>query len=397
MSNALVVAQNVGKKYARSLQRSIRYGMRDVVAEMAGIRKTDALREDEFWAVRNIGFELERGQCLAILGGNGAGKSTLLKVISGILAPDTGRVSVQGRIEKMIELSSGMSPNLTGRQNVALRARMLGLSKRAAMACLDDIVDFAELGEFIDSPLKFYSSGMRARLGFATTVAMAPDVLIIDEVLAVGDIGFRMKCYERVDRMRSEAAVIMVSHSLNHVARMATTSLVLHKGQAVYQGAVQGGIAKYQDLMAVQKLRRGTFKPEMVDFSLQLGVGAPVQPGKDGSLPYGAGMHVHAMHRVDEPLHINVLLHEFNGPALVDWSSGRTHFTVSGGIPFEVDLGPALFCPGFYSLYLVGIGQDGMQKFMSEAVKFRVIGEHFGSIRIQPEGRWSHLPDGQVP
>lgn len=389
MSHSLVVAENVGKKYARSLQHSIRYGMRDVVAEMAGIRKTDSLRDGEFWAVRDVSFELKRGDCLAIMGGNGAGKSTLLKVISGIFTPDVGRVSTQGRIEKMIELSTGMSPNLTGRQNVALRARMLGLSKREAASCLDDIVDFAELGEFIDSPLKFYSSGMRARLGFATTVAMAPDVLIIDEVLAVGDIGFRMKCYERVDRMRGNAAVIMVSHSLNHIARMATTSLVLHKGKPVYQGAVQGGIAKYQDLMAVQKLNRGTFRPEMVQFSLELGDEEEIRPGDDGgSLKYGSAMRVRAMHHEKEPLQISVLLHEFNGPALVDWTSARARFTPDPKTPFEVDLGPALLCPGFYTLYLIGIAKDGTQKFMSEAVKFRVTGEHFSSIRIQPEGRW---------
>ena len=128
MPELLLRADGVGKKYARSLRRSINYGMRDVVAEAFGTRRTEILREDEFWALRDVSFELRRGECLAVIGGNGAGKSTLLKTLSGILSPDLGRIERNGRIEKMIELAAGMAPALTGRQNVALRSRLLGLS-----------------------------------------------------------------------------------------------------------------------------------------------------------------------------------------------------------------------------------------------------------------------------
>lgn len=387
MSEALIKAEGLSKKYARTLRQSLRYGMRDIVSESVGRRSSQSLREGEFWALVDVEFELRRGECLAILGGNGAGKSTLLKVLSGILAPDRGRVVRQGRLEKMIELASGMSPTLTGRENVALRCRLLGLSKRETADRLDEIVDFAELAEFIDSPVQYYSSGMKARLGFATTVAMRPDVLLIDEVLAVGDLGFRMKCYERVDQMRQSSAVILVTHGMNHVARMSSASLVLHKGKVAHYGSVQGGIALYQELSGAQgPVKEISLHPDQVAFDV-LADGDAVPGG--GDIFYGSELMLVGTHQVPDDIALSVVLHEGNGPTIADWHSKRAGFTVRGGHEFRLHMGRADLSPGYYQLVVVGLAADGSQTFLSRPYRFRVKGEHLGSTRMQPLGSWS--------
>ncbi|MFT4178102.1 MAG: ABC transporter ATP-binding protein [Thermomonas sp.] len=392
MSELLLRADGLGKKYTRSLRRSISYGMRDVVAEALGTRKTETLREDEFWALRDVSFELRRGECLAVIGGNGAGKSTLLKTLSGILSPDRGTIERNGRIEKMIELSSGMSPTLTGRQNVALRCRLLGLSKRETAQRLEEVVAFAELGEFIDSPVKYYSSGMKARLGFATTVVMSPDILIIDEVLAVGDLGFRMKCYERVDEMRRSSAVVLVTHGMNHVSRMATSCLVMHKGRPAYMGSTQGGIACYQELVGSKSPAKvSSHNPELIEFRM-LCNGVPL----DGDVVnYGDVVSLVGTHKHHEPLHMCFLLHESNGPTIADWHSKRSGFLARSSESFRLDVGPAELCPGYYQWVAVGMAADGTQHFLSPPLRFKVNGLHLGTTRLQPMGAWS-VDDGHA-
>ena len=387
MAELLVEASDLGKKYARTLRRSLRYGMRDVVAQAAGRRHGEALRDGEFWALRDVDFQLHRGECLAVLGGNGAGKSTLLKVLSGILLPDRGSVRTHGRVEKMIELMAGMSPALSGRENVELRARLLGLGRADARSRLDEVVAFAELDEFIDTPVMYYSSGMKARLGFATTVVMSPDILIIDEVLAVGDLGFRMKCYERVDQMRRSAAVVLVTHGMNHVARMATSALVLHKGKPVLHGSPQEGIAKYQELAGGQGPARDiAFHPELIDFSLYRGEQALA--GEPPVVRHGDKMAIEGVHCHPEPVQLSVLLHEGNGPTIADWHSGRSGFTAAPGERFRLDLGPLELCPGFYQFVVVGFGRDGTQHFLSAPLRLKVEGIHLGATRMQPTGVW---------
>lgn len=392
MADLLLDVEDLGKKYARSLRHSLKYGMRDVVAETVGARHGEELREAEFWALKDVSFQVRRGECLAVLGGNGAGKSTLLKVLSGILAPDRGRVSRHGRLEKMIELMAGMAPSLTGRENVALRARLLGLSKSEAARRLDEVVDFAELDEGIDMPVMFYSSGMKARLGFATTVVMSPDILLIDEVLAVGDLGFRMKCYERVDQMRRSSAVVLVTHGMGHVSRMANSALVLHKGRPVLLGSTQAGIAKYQELTGGQSASRdNSFRSDDIDFAMyhgkrRLGPGVP-------TIQYDDAVRLIGRHSHAEPLRVSVILHEGNGPTVAEWNSARSDFRAAPGQPFEVNVGHLQLCPGFYQWVMVGFGADGTQHFLSKPLRFKIEGQFLGSTRVQPIGLWSTLAD----
>lgn len=387
MADVLIQATDLGKKYARSLRRSIQYGMRDIVSETMGRRESSQLREDEFWAVRDVNFELKRGECLAILGGNGAGKSTLLKVLSGILVADRGRVDKHGRMEKMIELASGMAPSLTGRENVNLRCRLLGLSGKQVPRKLEEVVAFAELEEFIDTPVQYYSSGMKARLGFALTVAMQPDILLIDEVLAVGDLGFRMKCYERVDEMRRQSAVILVTHGMNHVSRMASSGLVLHKGRVVHNGSVQGAIAKYQEFAGGRgPVKDSAHHPDRIAFDLKA-AGSIV--GAGGKVRYGDRLEVVGEHGFPGDLALSIVLHEGNGPTIADWHSLRSNFKVGPGERFTLELGNAELSPGFYQLVVVGLDHDGMQQFLSTPIRFKVEGLHLGTTRLQPLGRWS--------
>ena len=392
-TQVLLRANGLGKKYARSLRQAVNYGMRDVMSEMFGRKRQAQLRQDEFWALKDVGFELARGECLAVLGSNGAGKSTLLKLLSGMLLPDGGSIERHGRMEKMIELSGGFSPQLTGRENVALRARLLGLTATQLAQRIDEIVDFAEIAEFIDTPVQFYSSGMRSRLGFALSVVMQPDILIIDEVLAVGDLGFRMKCYERVDQMRASAAVILVSHSMNHVARMASRALVLHKGRVAHLGDVQTGIATYHELSgAHQPGKRASHHPELVEFSLT----TPAGRLEDGdTLPFGSNAILEASHAADEALSVSVILGEVKGHALVEWNSRRSGLTVPPGAGFKLDLGRLELCPGAYHVSLVGFAPDGRQVFLSEPLHLKIDGDYFNNIRIQPRGSWT-LDDARL-
>jgi lipopolysaccharide transport system ATP-binding protein len=245
----LVRVENISKKFCRSLKKSLWYGVTDVASALNPFsssstkheaqstnHKLPALRPDEFWAVQNVSFELRRGECLGLIGHNGAGKSTLLKVLNGLIPPDTGSITMKGRVCALIELNAGFNPILSGRENVFNQAALLGFTKEETLAKFDQIVEFSEIGEFIDMPVQNYSSGMKVRLGFAIAAQMEPDVLILDEVLAVGDVAFRSKCMNRMTELIKNSACIFVSHSMPNLVRMCTKAVVLDHGKITYQG-----------------------------------------------------------------------------------------------------------------------------------------------------------------
>ncbi len=206
-------------------------------------------RYDEFWALRHVGFEVTGGESVGLIGHNGSGKSTLLKIAAGVLRPSEGTARVDGRISPMIELAAGFDPDLTGRDNVFLNGALMGHSRKEMAGKLDRIVEFSELGEFIDQPVKNYSSGMYARLGFAIAADVDPEILIIDEVLAVGDERFQAKCMERIrDIRRGGCTIFYVSHAMGSVAELCSRVLVLHHGALVFDGAPDAAIARYREL-----------------------------------------------------------------------------------------------------------------------------------------------------
>jgi ABC-type polysaccharide/polyol phosphate transport system ATPase subunit len=204
---------------------------------------------DDFWALKSITARIGQGESVALIGHNGSGKSTLLKIAAGVLRPTTGMARVEGRVSPMIELAAGFDPDLTGRDNVFLNGALMGYSRKQMNQKFDGIVEFSELGEFIDMPVKNYSSGMYARLGFAIAADVEPEILIIDEILAVGDEKFQAKCKERIDRIRaSGCTIIYVSHAMESVRELCKRVLVLHHGQLVFDGATDPAIEKYRDL-----------------------------------------------------------------------------------------------------------------------------------------------------
>lgn len=236
MEDVLIKAEGVSKKFAKDLKKSLYYGMIDVFSNVVGKQQKRTLRPYEFWAIKDISFEVKRGECLGLIGHNGAGKSTLLKMLNGLISPDEGTITMKGKIGALIELGAGFNPILTGRENIFNNAAVIGFSKKEIDKKLDEIIAFSELEEFIDMPVQNYSSGMKVRLGFAIAAQMEPDILIIDEVLAVGDLGFRVKCMNRINELLKNTAVIFVSHAMSQVTTVCNKAMLLEHGKCDFYG-----------------------------------------------------------------------------------------------------------------------------------------------------------------
>jgi len=202
----------------------------------------------EFWALRDISFEVERGDRLGIVGLNGAGKSTLLKIISGVMKPTEGNVDIHGRVVPLLELGAGFDHNYTGRENIYLNGAILGYSKEFIEEKFHEIVEFSEIGQFIDVPLKNYSSGMKARLGFSIATVVEPEILILDEVLSVGDAKFKQKSEERILQLFDKGiTVLFVSHSTEQVQRLCNKAIWLEHGKIIMQGSADEVCTKYAE------------------------------------------------------------------------------------------------------------------------------------------------------
>ncbi|MEM9903658.1 MAG: ABC transporter ATP-binding protein [Cyanobacteria bacterium P01_D01_bin.44] len=238
----------------------------------------------EFWALRDISLEIPKGQTWGIVGRNGAGKSTLLKIITGTLQPTTGTVTVNGRIAALLELGSGFNPEFTGRQNVFFNGRILGLSQTQIEACFDAIAAFANIGNFLDQPVKTYSSGMRARLAFAVASSLEPDVLIVDEVLAVGDAAFQRKCFARMETIREQGCTILfVSHAMTSVAELCDHAVLIDGGERLLTADTKSVTSYYQRLIYAPPDWVTVIRQEIKDIDIS-GV-PPRQPRQPQSKP----------------------------------------------------------------------------------------------------------------
>jgi len=319
MSDTLIHLDQVGKKFCRSLRRSLWYGLRDLGAELVGRSQGHGrLRKDEFWAVSDVSFRLRRGETLGLIGHNGAGKTTLLRMLSGLIKPDTGRVEIRGRLQALIALGAGFNPLLTGRENIYVNASILGVSKRDTDRLYDRIVEFAGIEESIDMPVQSYSSGMVVRLGFSIAAHLEPDILLVDEVLSVGDLAFRTKCQVRIQEMkRAGVAIILVSHNLHTVSHVCSRAITMDKGRIVYDGDTETAIDVYRDSLVqkhrqlAESLRAGTgeIRVERVEV-LNGNEGEQVQV--DLGQPVTLRLHYRAIERVSNPV-FNLALHVMNG------------------------------------------------------------------------------------
>jgi len=265
----LIQVQGVFKKYSRSLRRSMVYGLLDIGRNVLGRSShADQLRQSEFWAVKDVSFEVGRGETLGIIGPNGSGKSTLLKMINGIFWPDQGKIVVKGRVGALIEVGAGFHPLLTGRENIFVNGAILGMSRAEVKRKFDRIVDFAGIGTAIDMPVKNYSSGMFVRLGFAVAVHCDPEVLLVDEVLAVGDLAFQSRCREKIRELRQQdVTIFLVSHNMHTISHLCRRTLFMHFGEQVFTGETSQAIDLY---------RRYQQQGEPADFSRSSGQGLRV-------------------------------------------------------------------------------------------------------------------------
>lgn len=247
MSTPAIQFHNVWKKFRRGERHdTLRDLVPSVVRRMFSRPAPVDVRPKEFWALRDVSFELNRGDSIAIIGPNGSGKSTTLKLLSRILRADRGVVRVNGRIGALIELGAGFHPDLTGRENIYLNGAILGMKRAEIDRKFDAIVEFSELQEFLEMPVKRYSSGMYARLGFSVAAHMEPEILIVDEVLSVGDYHFQEKCFTRMREFSGNGTtLVFVSHNLAAVSTLCKTALLLKQGEPVYQGEVRTAVARY--------------------------------------------------------------------------------------------------------------------------------------------------------
>ncbi len=249
-TDTAIKVEDVSKKYCKSLKRSMLYGVKDIARNTIGLSShSDKLRKNEFWALDDISFEVKKGETLGVIGPNGSGKTTLLKLLNGIFWPDKGKISVKGKVGALIEVGAGFHPLLTGRENIYINAAILGMTKEETDKKFDDIVEFADIGDFLDVPVKHYSSGMFVRLGFAVAVHCEPDILLVDEVLAVGDKGFQNKCFNKIGELKKNSTTtILVSHNMHTISTFTEKVIFLYKGKAKYFKTVAEGIKEYTNL-----------------------------------------------------------------------------------------------------------------------------------------------------
>ena len=248
MPSPKIEVREVWKKFHRGeLHDSLRELVPDLASRLVGrAPRRDELAQDDFWALRDISFEVTPGQAMGIIGPNGAGKSTMLKLLTKIMRPTRGSRSITGRVGALIEVAAGFHPDLTGRENVFLQGAIMGMPKVDIIRKFDEILAFAGIAEFIDTPVKRYSSGMSARLGFSIAAHLDPEVLIVDEVLAVGDFSFQQRAFGRIETMvKSGIPVVVVSHQLDRVATLCTDSILLGRGAIVQAGTPTECVATY--------------------------------------------------------------------------------------------------------------------------------------------------------
>ena len=233
----------VGKRYVKYEDAPM------LLTRVAGLRaKTQRSR---LWAVRDVDIEVGSGECVGVVGRNGSGKSTLLRMLAGVTGPTEGRVTVRGRIAPLISVGVGFHRELTGRENIYVNGTILGLSRSEIDSRLDEIIDFAQVGPFVDTPVKFYSSGMFVRLGFAVAVAAHPDVLLVDEVLAVGDLAFQIRCFDRMREIKEQGStIVVVSHNLNAIRMLCPRAVTMHQGRMRFDGPTEGALSLFHQLLA---------------------------------------------------------------------------------------------------------------------------------------------------
>jgi len=360
---------------------------------------------DDLHALHDVSFTVEQGTTVGFIGPNGAGKSTLLKLIARILEPDSGTVAVHGRVGALLELGAGFHPELSGRENIYLNASIMGLSRREVDRRFDEIVAFSELERFIDVPVKHYSSGMYVRLGFAVAVNIAPEILLVDEVLAVGDAAFQRKCFDRIDCMRAEGVTLLfVSHSAEAVRTHCSRAIWLDGGCLIADGTAESVVQRYMThawekdegrLQAANVQRWGTGRVQITQVQLLDGRGRETQLFETGE-PMTVVMHYQTTERVEHPI-FGLAIHRNDGTHVTGPNTRVGGLDIAsiegtGKVSYSVEVLPLL--EGSYALSVAVVSTDysEMYDYHDRIYPFRVRipedGEQYGIIAFG--GHWSH-------
>lgn len=320
MINNAVSFEGVWKKFSRGERYD---SLRDLLPNAARLlfsrKQNSDLKDKEFWALRDLSFEVKAGSALGIIGPNGSGKSTALKLLSRILKPDKGSLRVSGRLSTLIELGAGFHPDLTGRENIYLNGTILGMSKTEIAGKFDEIVSFAELEDFLDTPVKRYSSGMYARLGFAVAAHVNPNVMVVDEVLSVGDYHFQERCFAKMQEfLRGGSTLLFVSHNLTAVSTLCRQTLVLRYGVPLYCGDTSTAIQKYHSLYE-DDFKSGAAELTVVKLTSQDGSETDVfSPGETATLE----VHVKALQTIKNA-HAGLQVHTADGQCIFVTATSR--------------------------------------------------------------------------
>ena len=314
------------------------------------MRGEHELKGNEFWALKDVSLETRRGEALGIIGPNGAGKSTVLKLLTKILRPTEGRCELRGRVGALIEVAAGFHQDLTGRENVALQGAIMGMKRAEIARKFDQIVEFSGIADFIDTPVRRYSSGMNARLGFAIAAHLEPEVLIVDEVLAVGDFAFQQRAFARIQQMvNQDVPTIIVSHQLERIASLCKRAVLLRKGEVAHCGPAAETIAAYVTDVSEGTLDGSTDSP-LVIRSAELLTDGRTASGSRILIRVGAEVVDSA--RIDEAAGIGVRVRSMqNGKVLFGTSSMRQGVSLKGLVRFTLDIGLQLnTAPGVYAV-----------------------------------------------
>jgi len=397
--SAIIKAEGLSKRYIIGHQQDRYLTLRDAMAQKAkdwGKRILHPMRAssgqplsglsttEEFWALNDISFEVQQGDRIGIIGRNGAGKSTLLKILSRITEPTSGRVTINGRIASLLEVGTGFHPELSGRENIFLNGAILGMTRAEIKRKFDEIVDFAEVERFLDTPVKRYSSGMYVRLAFAVAAHLEPEILIIDEVLAVGDAQFQSKCLGKMEEVGKEGrTVLFVSHNMNAINRLCTQVILLKDGQIV---------CKEETAIAVQKYLQGSNQQTVCEAVFRNNPDKPFQVSSvsvctaDGAvlnkpLNVNESFKITATYSLDRPMHDGygvISLRNSRGEAI--WYSDSrdcpqsARFDRTGNLGVVLSFPPLMLVPGIYTVTLsVAMQGTGAEDAHQEVLEFEIV------------------------
>lgn len=266
-NDVLLGAYGISKRFSRNFQRSLVYGAREIFGELFGLpTPKDQLRKSEFWALQDISFELRRGEAIGVVGRNGSGKTTLMRIIAGLINPTKGKIVLNGRLAPMLALGAGFNPILTGRENIYVNMSILGLSKDEIDSRFDEVVAFAEIEESLDAPVQNYSTGMTTRLGFACAIHTSPDILLVDEVMAVGDMAFQLKCQKRIRAMRDAGiSFLIVNHAPQLIVDTCQKALYLKDSRCAVEGESMEVIRQYEEDLRIGSVAKPSTYASTVD------------------------------------------------------------------------------------------------------------------------------------